>query len=400
MDFIYRKGFKIMGKRILFISDTIIMPLERGNRKRVYNLINMMRENGCEIDFLFLHTYPEEDPALTKEFIGEDHFITFKNKKRPFSVWLKRKVRAVLEILHMPFIFRNFSIDESLSPELGSFLKKLFSEKTYDVVWCEYIYTSKALLYAPDNVVKVIDTVNAFTFKRAMYDAVGFKDYIFAITKEEEARGLKRADYVVAIQEEEEAFFKTIVPDSVKVVTIGENMPVKEPYVADTDTILFLGSYYVVNREGVKDFINNVLPLLKESGVKFTFKLVGSICKHIPDSDDYIKLGYVEDIEDSYKDARLIINPVNQGTGLNIKSIEAVSQAKPIVTHSVGVRGLKTDKPFAIVADNYKAYADAIIKVLTDDNIAMEMSENANIFMKNYIEKNNNSLKEILGAKL
>lgn len=388
-----------MGKRVLFISDTIIMPLERGNRKRVYNLINMMRENDCEIDFLFLHTYPEEDPTLTKEFIGEDHFITFKNKKRPFHVWLKRKVRAVLEILHMPFLFRNFSIDESLSPDYGKYIEKLCSEKTYDVVWCEYIYTSKALLHVPDNVIKVIDTVNAFTFKRAMYDAVGFKDYIFAITKEEEARGLKRADYVVAIQEEEEAFFKTIVPDNVKVLTIGENMPVKSPYVAKTDTILFLGSYYVVNREGVKDFIANVLPLLKESGVPYTFKLVGSICKHIPDSEEYVKLGYVEDIEEAYQDARLVINPVNQGTGLNIKSIEAVSQAKPIVSHSVGVRGLKTDKAFAVVADDYKAYADAIIKILSDEAYALELSENASDFMKKYIEKNNTSLKTILEGK-
>ena len=388
-----------MGKRILFISDTIVMPLERGNRKRVYNLINMMREHGCDVDFLFLHTYPEEDPALTKEFIGEDHFITFKNKKRPFHVWLKRKVRAVLEILHIPFLFRNFSIDESLSPELGPFLTKLFEKEHYDIVWCEYIYTSKALLYVPEGVTKVIDTVNAFTFKRAMYDAVGFKNYIFAINKKEEARGLKRADYVVAIQKEEEEFFKTIAPEDVKCLTIGENMPVKEPYAANTNTILFLGSYYVVNREGVKDFIANVLPLLKESGVSYTFKLVGSICKHIPDSDEYIKMGYVEDIEDSYKDARLVINPVNQGTGLNIKSIEAISQTKPIVSHSVGVRGLKSDKEFAIVADDPKSFADAIIKILKDDELALNMSKNAAAFMKEYVESNNRSLEMILNRE-
>ena len=389
----------MQGKKILFISDTIIMPLERGNRKRVYNLINMMRGAGCDIDFLFLHTYPEEDPALTKEFIGEDHFITFKNKKRPFHVWLKRKVRAVLEILHMPWIFRNFSIDESLSPDLGKCIKDLFEKKKYDIVWCEYIYTSKALLYVPDGVTKVIDTVNAFTFKRAMYDAVGYKHYIFAINKKEEAKGLKRADYVVAIQEEEEAFFKTIVPEGVKVLTIGENMPVSEPYATKTDTILFLGSYYVVNQQGVKDFIANVLPLLKKSGVPYTFKLVGSICKHIPDSDEYVKMGYVEDIEDSYKDARLVINPVNQGTGLNIKSIEAISHAKPVVTHSVGVRGLKSDKHFAIVADDYQAYADAIISVLKDDELALNMSKDAAAFMKEYIDKNNASLEAILEGR-
>ena len=149
----------------------------------------------------------------------------------------------------------------------------------------------------------------------------------------------------------------------------------------------------------VKDFIANVLPLLKKSGVPYTFKLVGSICKHIPDSDEYMKMGYVEDIEDSYKDARLVINPVNQGTGLNIKSIEAISHAKPVVTHSVGVRGLKSDKHFAIVADDYQAYADAIIKVLKDDELALNMSKDAAAFMKEYIDKNNASLEAILEGK-
>lgn len=383
-------------KKILMISDTIILPLERGNRKRVYNLVNMMRAHGCEVDFLFLATYPEEDPALTEEFIGKEHFLRFENRKRSLPVFLKRKVRKVLELLHIPGLFKYFNVDEKISPQIGSFMENLFKERHYDVVWAEYVYTSKALCFVPEGVTKVIDTVNAFTFKRQMYEAVGYRNYEFALTKKEEARGLARADWVVAIQEEEEKFFRSIVPEQVRTCTIGENMPVSEPYVADTDTILFLGSYYVVNREGVRHFIDKILPILKQSGVPYHVKIAGTICRHIPDSEEYEKLGVIDDIDVAYQEARLVINPVHVGTGLNIKTIEAVSKAKPLVSYSVGVRGLAAERPFAYVADDDETYARAILTLLQNDEKAMELSVNANAFMKRYIEKNDTALQAIL----
>lgn len=383
-------------KKILMISDTIILPLERGNRKRVYNLVNMMRAHGCEVDFLFLATYPEEDPALTEEFIGKEHFLRFENRKRSLPVFLKRKVRKVLELLHIPGLFKYFNVDEKISPQIGSFMENLFKERHYDVVWAEYVYTSKALCFVPEGVTKVIDTVNAFTFKRQMYEAVGYRNYEFALTKKEEARGLARADWVVAIQEEEEKFFRSIVPEQVRTCTIGENMPVSEPYVADTDTILFLGSYYVVNREGVRHFIDKILPILKQSGVPYHVKIAGTICRHIPDSEEYEKLGVIDDIDVAYQEARLVINPVHVGTGLNIKTIEAVSKAKPLVSYSVGVRGLAAERPFAYVADDDETYARAILTLLQNNEKAMELSVNANVFMKRYIEKNDTALQAIL----
>ena len=384
------------GKRILFISETVVIPIERGNRKRVYNLINLAREAGCTVDFLYLHTYSNEDPAATREWIGEDHFFTVENKKRSFGVFCKRKVRKVLEILHIPGLFKYFSIDEKMDPAIDGFMTGFLKEHTYDVVWIEYIFNSRPLLSVPEGVVKVIDTHNAFTFKRQMYEAVGYKNYEFALTKEEEAKGLSRADWVVAIQEEEADFFRTIVPASTKVCTIGENMPLKEAAVAPNKNILFIGSFYVVNRDGIKHFTQDILPILKKKGADFNFQIAGTICKHIPDSPDYEKLGIVDDVGDAYRNARVVINPVRHGTGLNIKTIEALSYTKPLVSHSIGVRGLRSDFPIAKVTDDDEAFADALIEILESDEKAKELSDNAERFMKEYQRKNMTAFEEIL----
>ena len=384
-------------KKILVISDTIIFPLDRGNRKRVYNLINMMRGEGHEVDFLYLATYDEEDPKETREFIGEEHFITFRNKKRSLPVFLKRKVRKALELLHVPgLMFKYFTIDERITPDIDDFMRNIYAQGNYDIAWAEYVYMSRALLTAPENVTRVIDSVNAYTFKRQMYESVGYYNYEFALKKNTEAAGLSRGDYVVAIQEAEADFFRSILPASVNVVTIGENMPAGTPRVTASDIVLFVGSHYVVNQEGVKQFIRDILPELKKLNVPFRLQFAGSICKHISDSEEYEKLGYVDDVDATYNTARLVINPVNAGTGLNIKTIEAVSKAIPLVSHEIGVRGLRPSKPFALVAESPKEYAEAIARVLEDDKLAMELSQNAADYMKEYQLGNINAFHEIL----
>lgn len=387
-------------KKVLMIADMLIMPLTGGNNKRLYNLVNMMRENDCEVDFLFLYHNKKEDWQPTIDFFGKEHFLEFDNHKRTLGVFLKRKVRAILTILHLPGLaFKYFTVDEKISPDIDKCMKDVFSKKDYDIVWVEYEYLSKSLLYIPDKVLKVVDTLNAFAFKREMYEAIGYKGYAYATTKKQEAIAINRADWCIAIQEDEELFFNTIASEKLKVCTIGENMPATKPYIADSKTILFVGSHYVVNQEGVKHFIANILPLVKEKVPDCKFKLVGAICKCIPDSDEYEKLGYVDDVDAAYKDARLVVNPVHVGTGLNIKTIEAVSKAKPLVSHMVGVRGLNPEKDFAIATDDDRDYADAIVKILTDDEKAMELSQNAYDFMNNYMAKNLANFKKIIGAE-
>ena len=65
-------------KKILIISETVLFPMDRGNRKRVKNLIDLLRSEGCTVDYLFMDTYPEDDPEKTREWIGADHFFSVK----------------------------------------------------------------------------------------------------------------------------------------------------------------------------------------------------------------------------------------------------------------------------------------------------------------------------------
>ena len=111
-------------KKILIAAETPVLPIDRGNRKRIWNLMKLLEQNGCDIDFLYLDTYDDADIKETREWIGEDHFYSIKNKKRSFPVFVKRKIRKVMEILHCQIAFKYFSLDERVSPELDDDLIK------------------------------------------------------------------------------------------------------------------------------------------------------------------------------------------------------------------------------------------------------------------------------------
>ena len=51
-------------------------------------------------------------------------------------------------------------------------------------------------------------------------------------------------------------------------------------------------------------------------------------------------LGRVDDVTAAYAQARVVINPAVAGTGLKIKTVEAVSHRRPIVLWPSGVEGI------------------------------------------------------------
>ncbi|MCR4937098.1 MAG: glycosyltransferase family 4 protein [Lachnospiraceae bacterium] len=383
-------------KKILFITETVIMPIDRGNRKRNFNLINSLKAKGAEVDILYLDTYSEDDPALTKEWAGEGHFYSIRNKKRSFPVFIKRKIRKLLEILHFQVAFKYFSLDERVDPDLPAHVADFIKDKGYDQVWVSCVYNSAALLNIPEGIVKVIDTVNVSSVKRQEYEAVGYRNYEFALKKDVEKKGLLRADAVIAIQDEEESFFKEMLPSSVRTFTIGENLPLCKAAVSSSKKVLFLGSTYVINIEGFKFFKEEILPVLKKTCPEAEVVIAGSICSRIPDDPAYEKRGWVEDLDALYEEARLVINPVRHGAGLNIKMAEALSYAKPVVSTIRGMRGLRAGVEPALSTDDPEMFALYIRNLIRDDAAALELSKKAESFMLEYTKKNDRALEEIL----
>lgn len=151
-----------------------------------------------------------------------------------------------------------------------------------------------------------------------------------------------------------------------------------------------------MNVKGIYWFLQEVLPQVKLHHPKLQIILAGTICE-VEGLDHCIKLGKVTHLKEVYDRAHIVINSIPYGTGLKIKTIEALGYAKPLVTTSVGAEGLEKgiNRAF-LVADNPGEFAQAIIRILDDPTFADLLSSCAYDFAKQWNEDYLQELANIL----
>jgi hypothetical protein len=86
-------------------------------------------------------------------------------------------------------------------------------------------------------------------------------------------------------------------------------------------------------------------------------------------------VGEVDSVRELYSDCSLVINPVVAGTGIKIKTIEALCHFRPLVTWPSGVEGIPTRfRQLTPVARDWFEFATVIQEFLRSDR-GLEVSD-------------------------
>lgn len=153
--------------------------------------------------------------------------------------------------------------------------------------------------------------------------------------------------------------------------------------------------------EGLVWFIEKVYPILKEQNKGITLDVIGSGAENSPFSDvQGIRWhGYVEDISAEYRNHAVFIVPLWVGSGIRIKILEAFNNEIAVVSTSVGCSTMEAiGGTHLFIADDEKQFADAILKLLNDNDLCKKMCENAKKYFKeNFsIESRTDEFKKII----
>ena len=91
--------------------------------------------------------------------------------------------------------------------------------------------------------------------------------------------------------------------------------------------------------------------------------------------DDVVPIGRVEDLAPVFAQHRVFVSPIRVGTGIKTKNLAALAHGLPLVTTSVGAKGMRlTDGTNALIADTSDDFAGAIIRVYTEDALWERLS--------------------------
>jgi len=156
------------------------------------------------------------------------------------------------------------------------------------------------------------------------------------------------------------------------------------------------------NYNGAIFFIKNIWPIVKGVHNDLLLYLIGALPEYslkmkelentIRESAPGIVLeGQVDDGVPYVKAALLSVVPIFSGSGIRTKIIESAACRTPVVSTSIGVKGLPfVDGESILIADSIPDFADRINLIIEDSNLRDTLVENAyKIFDKNYSFKIN-----------
>lgn len=358
-------------KKILIISPVPTHPQISGNRARVLALSSSIRALGHDVMFLHIELEPGDIKAM-HEYWGENYVsCKYSQPEYPLLKFLKKIYRK----LGLQAAYR-FKLDQWYDSTADFIITELHKKHKFDVAIVEYVFMSRALDNFGSDVIKILDTHDVFTDRHKRYLKQGQKPVWFSTSKKEESCALNRSDYVIAIQKREAEFFARAC--NKKVVVIGHNIDLHncDESVVEKNRILLVASTNKINIQAVKYLVNEIMPKVVKKIPTAQLAIAGGICECLPDYKGVLKLGIVPDLTPIYCSATVVVNPVTIGTGLKIKTIEALAYGKPLVTTSTGADGLESNSGESFyVSDKPDEFANFIIKILNSKDIRVGLSK-------------------------
>src|SRR4029079_1444016 len=88
--------------------------------------------------------------------------------------------------------------------------------------------------------------------------------------------------------------------------------------------------------------------------------------------------GYVADLASLYRDAQVVVVPIQAGGGTRIKEIEALARRRPVVSTPLGVEGLDVvDGVHVLLGDDADAIARQCWRVVSEPGLGSRLVERA-----------------------
>lgn len=268
---------------------------------------------------------------------------------------------------------------QPLSGREAAFAVKAIYKYSIDVVICNYCWLAEIFKYFSSRARKIVLTHDVWS-QHVWRDSGN--NHLRQLDHAKEQYYLSLGDAVVAITEVDAAVFREMLPEKKIVVASMSCAPVFSEEKAVAGRLLFVGSIYEPNVNGINWFLKEVGPAL-ESRLPgyFEIHIVGGVCAEVREVQEGIKVvkcGLVPELDIAYRDAEMVVIPLLQGTGLKIKLVEAIAHGKVIVTTSVGARGIEILSGSAFrVANNSVQFAESIIELSTDQTLRRKLRQGA-----------------------
>ena len=342
--------------RVLIASPYVPFPLSHGGAVRMYNLIRRASDYVDQILVAFTET-AESPPVELLRICAQ--------------VVLVRRTGSHLQ---GPGKLPD-AVEEFDSPAFRAALRQAVSDWQPTIAQLEFTQMAQYAKDCAPAVTILVEhdiTFDLFTQLLALGEDWDLRRQL-KLWKKFETAAWRGVDHVVVMSERDRATVSgahaVALPNGVDLDRFQPAAGVPEP-----NRLLFIGSFaHLPNLLAVEFFLRDVWPRLQGAtlhivaGARHEYHLGRSQIKLDLNRPGIEVEGFVADVRGAYARAAVVIAPLRASAGTNIKILEAMAMAKPIVSTVAGVNGLDLapGEDF-LIAESAAEFAAAIQVLLGD----------------------------------
>jgi glycosyltransferase involved in cell wall biosynthesis len=389
---------------IAIVCDTVPYPARSGDNQRLAELIAILRQNGWFVHLVLAALLDRQQRQICLRYVDALHLFDGTGWKTRCRNLLRRTVRALDRVgkrIGLPpaeeIASRGFGrkiaplfIDywQRCPQGLSDFVKKLAQRGQWRAIIVQYVWLHPSIGKLPNGITKLLDT-HDIQHVRAQEFASRGMTFPLKITREEEQRIFNQFDAVIAIQSAEGSLIRGMCP-RLRVLTVG-TMGAAQRRVASRPIpgrVLYVGGYNGANIDGLHRFLTRIWPCIIDRYEYARLHVCGYIYRAFLSEEfkGVCFLGHNEDIEDQYAEAALVINPSWIGTGLKIKTIDALARGKPLVTTPKGVEGLNgAIESACVICKDDLSFVQGVVDLLMSPNKRNDLGEAASVYAQKHL---------------
>jgi glycosyltransferase involved in cell wall biosynthesis len=366
-------------------------PLDSGANQRIWALSSFLRQY-YRVGLVIHQGIPRHHQALGKAFdrvwsLNLLDFSLLSLGRRYWQIWTLINKKQCQEFTDLYAPYQDNPMVK-VNAALAAFIERLYRKLRPVAVLAEYIWAAvPPLLIAKRLGIKaILDTHDVMSQRIASQRQAGLEPQ-FELSKEEEIQLLRTADAVVAIQTDEGKLLATMVPDK-QVIVAEHPVRVNSSYgnTVEQHTVLFVGSRAQHNLEGISRFIEEQWPQTLALLPQVQLRIVGSVCSLLPEAlqqrPNLYCVGVVDDLAAEYARAAVVLNPIRFGSGLKIKSVEALAHGKAMLSTPLGIEGMEAMTNQAFCCVPFEETGQALAQLLADPQRQQKLGAAAAAYAK------------------
>lgn len=216
----------------------------------------------------------------------------------------------------------------------------------------------------------------------------------YVSTKYNEKMSFKYVDEIICLTERDSRLVQKLYrrhTDAIIPMTFADTYSEEKLEKSKSDLVkklLFIGSYFPPNYDGIKWFIDHVMPKLQE----YRLSVVGKDFekKRLELQRENVEIvGTVEDLEDYYYSNSVMVMPIRYGDGMKVKTAEAMMYGKVILGSKEAFVGYEVKGVQGIYECNCaEDYVSCIKQIFESDEYVGFSQEVRNKFVDTYSDRN------------